>query len=587
MKKSMYLIPLFLIFLVSCKEESKAVEITAEDVIVEFDGNPHGIEAQLSIQGGLLYEYLGIDNSYKSSIEPTQPGEYSVSISYKPSSLEKYKEANKTVKLTITLPYTISADGTEISNYTGNIKNIVIPSSYKRKEIKTIADNTFSGKEIMSLQTPKNEFSVNPAAFYGCINFEKLIISENTKLLSGQYPSGTIIEYFGKPTTLNADAYGAIEGIDELTIPETIMSIEDGALSKIGINKLILSSKLSLESQNLSNTITSVEVYPFEEHAILADRFFKDCINIQNIILRKGIIGFGEKAFYNTEALRTLELEDNIEMWGEETFTFSGLTTIKYNGTFRLSDRSLPETLVNIEILSGTTELTDEAFSNMAQITKVTLPLTLETIGVSSFSGCTSLPTLILPENLKSIGNCAFNKCTSLITITLPDSIESMGYEAFARCEKLKTINIPTSLSSISNRTFMYCYSLETIIIPANIQSIGEWCFNGCSSLKAVSISNGLQDIERGAFRSTSIEELELPETVVSIAPQAFELAIYLKKLTIFASIPPIIENSTFFKANEILIIYVPESAYSLYMDDLLWNVQNIDLIGSIKLLKD
>jgi hypothetical protein len=133
----------------------------------------------------------------------------------------------------------------------------------------------------------------------------------------------------------------------------------------------------------------------------------------------------------------------------------------------------------------------------------------------------------------------------------------------------------------------MYCYSLETIIIPANIQSIGEWCFNGCSSLKAVSISNGLQDIERGAFRSTSIEELELPETVVSIAPQAFELAIYLKKLTIFASIPPIIENSTFFKANEILIIYVPESAYSLYMDDLLWNVQNIDLIGSIKLLKD
>jgi predicted small secreted protein len=567
------------IVLTACNKDKGAPEIKASDLSVEFDGLPHGISATLSVAGGLSYEYVGIDNSYSSALEPTQPGKYKVTIKYTPDNMSKEKGAEKEAVLDIVLPYTISADGTEISAYTGNSKHIVIPNEYKGKQIKAVSENTYAGKDILSLKAPETEFSVNPAAFTDSVNFQKIIIHENTKLLSGQYPAGTTLEYYGKPTAIKAGAFGNVQGIDELTIPQTVTSITNGALGSMGIKKLILSSKLALGNQALSDSLVSVEVFPWEEQTTLADYFFKDCTNIQSIILRSGIIGLGEKAFYNTLALRSLVIENTIEEWGVETFKLSGLTTLKYNGAFSLSGRSVPETLVNIEVLSGITTLQEEAFWGMVHITNVTLPVTLETISASSFFGCSYLETIVLPQNLKSIGNYAFSECGSLRTIALPNSVETIGYEAFARCQSLVEINIPTSLSSLADGTFKYCELLETITIPANIRSIGEWCFNGCSLLKTIIVVSGLEEIERGAFAGTQIEELELPSTVMSIASQVFEGASKLEKLTVLSLTPPNVTEETFFGTNANLIIYVQSSALIAYENDSIWSSQTIETI--------
>ena len=70
--------------------------------------------------------------------------------------------------------------------------------------------------------------------------------------------------------------------------------------------------------------------------------------------------------------------------------------------------------------------------------------------------------------------------------ITLPDSVTSIGYGAFSRCSSLKSIHIPDSVTSIGYWAFYKCISLESIDIPDNVTSIGYSAFGSCSSLKEV-----------------------------------------------------------------------------------------------------
>jgi hypothetical protein len=209
----------------------------------------------LSIAGGLSYEYVGMDNAYFSTLEPIQPGKYKVSIKYTPDNMSKWKGAKKEVVLDIVLPYTISADGMEISAYTGNNKNIAIPTEYKGRKILSIGNGTFAGKEIESVKFPQDGFDVAPSAFSGCSTLERFYINENTKLLDGDYPNGLNIEYFGNPITISNSQFGAIIGIGEIKIPQSILTIESKGLLHIGAYSLLLPSHLVLADVDLSPAI--------------------------------------------------------------------------------------------------------------------------------------------------------------------------------------------------------------------------------------------------------------------------------------------------------------------------------------------
>jgi len=49
----------------------------------------------------------------------------------------------------------------------------------------------------------------------------------------------------------------------------------------------------------------------------------------------------------------------------------------------------------------------------------------------------TNITSITIPESVTSIGNGAFYGCSSLTSITIPESVTSIGNEAFGNCEKL------------------------------------------------------------------------------------------------------------------------------------------------------
>ena len=59
-----------------------------------------------------------------------------------------------------------------------------------------------------------------------------------------------------------------------------------------------------------------------------------------------------------------------------------------------------------------------------------------------AFSGCTNLTTVTIPPRVTSIGLGAFSGCTNLTTVTIPTSVTSIGEGAFRNCRNLKKVNI-------------------------------------------------------------------------------------------------------------------------------------------------
>ena len=139
------------------------------------------------------------------------------------------------------------------------------------------------------------------------------------------------------------------------------------------------------------------------------------------------------------------------------------------------------------------------------------LTWTLDSDGVLTISGtgemadgafydCDDLTSVTIPNSVTSIGDEAFHACDNLTSITIPNSVTSIGDSAFYHCDSLTSISIPDSVTWIGDDAFGYCYSLTSITIPNSVTSIGVWAFDGCTSLRSITIPSSVTWICRGAF---------------------------------------------------------------------------------------
>ena len=225
-------------------------------------------------------------------------------------------------------------------------------------------------------------------------------------------------------------------------------------------------------------------------------------------------------------------------------------------------------------------------FQECRQLTEVTLPESLESIGSLAFAGCESLTSINLSDctSLESIGYWAFDSCTSLASIDLSDctSLESIGDGAFAKsgltsinlsgcknltsigngafqnCAILETITLPAGLITIGNSAFQKCTSLGTITLPSTVTTIGNSAFWNCGGLTSITLPAGLQNIGNSAFRDcSSLEEINLSDCtrLESIGNSAFNQCSGLKTVKLPAKLTTI-GNYAFYNCSGLENIY-------------------------------
>lgn len=190
---------------------------------------------------------------------------------------------------------------------------------------------------------------------------------------------------------------------------------------------------------------------------------------------------------------------------GDCTVTLSGgvLTVSKTSGTGAMADYtaasgqpwySSASDITSIVVEAGVTHIGNNSLRGFTNMTTVTLPEGLLTIGDRAFQADmnTGFTEVNIPASVTSIGAGAFSGCKYLVTVTFStgSNLTGIGDNAFSGCLALSSINIPEGVTSIGLQTFYNCSGLTSIKIPASVTSIGNKAFFNCSNLTSITLNS-------------------------------------------------------------------------------------------------
>lgn len=148
-----------------------------------------------------------------------------------------------------------------------------------------------------------------------------------------------------------------------------------------------------------------------------------------------------------------------------------------------------------------------------ANITKLTVPDSVKTIGQNAFNGCTSLETITWPETVSiPVTNNIFKGCTKITTVMIPNGMKDINNGTFSGCTSLETVTFAANsiVSTVGMQAFYNCSSLKSIELPESVASLGMLAFNGCATLADITILNPAATINSMTFTSTMKDTLTI-----------------------------------------------------------------------------
>ena len=146
--------------------------------------------------------------------------------------------------------------------------------------------------------------------------------------------------------------------------------------------------------------VTKAKVVELREGNHIDPYMFKNCSDLQTVILAPSMGTIESYAFYGCNSLKTIDLS-NVSSIGVYAFAHSGVKTIVLSGSMG--------------------QLKDSVFENCTSLVNVTLPESLTAIGQRTFYGCVRLDAISIPKSVMSIGTDAFKGCTGLRQLTVQD----------------------------------------------------------------------------------------------------------------------------------------------------------------------
>lgn len=162
----------------------------------------------------------------------------------------------------------------------------------------------------------------------------------------------------------------------------------------------------------------------------------------------------------------------------------------------------IPDTINHLGKIYNVVKIQDFAFLDFGILTKITIPLSIRSIGRRAFENCISLQNIILPENINELGDSCFYKT------------------------RFTSINLPPNITKI-NKAIFKCTRFEEIKIPENVLSIEESAFES-SRVKKITLPSRLKNIKAFAFRFCKAS-IYIPDSVTSIGEKAFELCVNIE----------------------------------------------------------
>lgn len=197
---------------------------------------------------------------------------------------------------------------------------------------------------------------------------------------------------------------------------------------------------------------------------------FAMCSKLQNIVLPKSLQSIGGSAFYQCSALKSVEIPASVEkILGKAFLQCSALEKVTFN--------------------DGLKYVGDNAFGS-CNLTDVTLPATVETLGTGAFGG-NKIAYAYIPDNITSIGTIPFTSAY-LTEITVSDgnddycSVDGVLYtkdmtkliSCPAKIDGERFV-IPDGVAELCDYSFRYCQDIKELVIPESVIKISTSALNG------------------------------------------------------------------------------------------------------------
>ena len=261
-------------------------------------------------------------------------------------------------------------------------------------------------------------------------------------------------------TNIGINAFGGCTALKSLYIPAGVTSGLGGAMTGLEGRDFTISYKAP-DWPNVEITFGAGSPYSIEDGMLYNGTVAEAMLDYDatTFTIREGTTEIGDVAFnfpfqeghyyYNLIDRRkteTVNLPSSVKVIGE--MAFKGCPLKKIN-------------LENVETIN------DGAFT-WTKITEADLSNT-KTIGYQAFSGCTQLSDVTWPDDLETLG------------LGDPTGVgsDSTASKAFENCTSLKTVIISGPLKEIPKETFKGCSALSTVVVSENVEKIGKNAFDG------------------------------------------------------------------------------------------------------------
>ena len=358
-----------------------------------------------------------------------------------------------------------------------------------------------------------NVTRIGDYAFFGCSTITSVAIQGNVESIGYRaFKYCYALEQINIPATVTAIAGEAFESDKELArvdITDIDRWCEIEFTSYVS-NPTNYKKGLWLNGNQVTTDLVLTNATKINTYAFYRWDSFTGEIRIPSTVTEiknNAITGFSSEAKV---------IAENIGAWCEIEFESASANPVNVTKKLFLSDGvTAPST-----IPSGTTAIKNYAFYAARNITEMSIPATVTSIGTQAFFGCSAIENIYIDGNgLVGIGEQAFKNCTSLASIDFPGSITTVGGNAFENDKAITNIEISnlrawceTDFANNYSSPINYCHTLTMggervegdLVIPAGTTKIGAYTFYRYGGLTTITIPTSVQEIGAAAFSGNS-----------------------------------------------------------------------------------
>ena len=439
-----------------------------------------------------------------------------------------------------------------------NLKNIIIPDS-----ITAIGDSTFYRcTSLTSIDIPDSITTVGEYAFHYCTGITSMTLPDrvtrigrgafcNTGLTSFVIPRGvkeleysTFMDCYHMksveiPNTLKTIGPQAFlsAGLEEVVIPNSVTKLQWAAFNYCSNLKHVqLSDSLTLLNQNVFSSTGITEIEIPKSVTRICFGAFQRCLSLKSIFIPKTVTIIESVVFNDCRVLSDIVVEEGNPVYDS-----------------RDNCNALIETATNMLIRGGN---------------KTIIPNTVTSIGYGAFNW-SNLTHITIPESVVSVGSSAFSGCHSLEEVYIGKSVTSFGSQVFDNCNYLNTIQVDSDNPVFDSRdscnaiietaTNTLVYGCPSTRIPEGITTLAPYSFYGMAP--------------GNVYYTYNMSEITLPSTLTYIGHEAFGSCSKLMTIISKATVPPTLENKNVFYTNVYYdaTLHVPASALEAYRNAEFW----------------